>query len=220
MDQNLEKLVELLEKDREIFQMLRQCPYEILRRFEVKDYEADQFVLNQGEIHNRFYIIASGYVDIYVESAHGKRYLLCTYMKGDYIGELEIFKQTGYISRIQSRGKVRILELDRTFFLQWIRTDKNFNEYMIKVTIKYINEYVEEVGVVEDDNNINYLDINGNIDMYKAIDLLDIYQKNVIILLYFYKMTYKEVGDILDMNESTIKMYLRSALKNMKESII
>ena len=43
---------------------------------------------------------------------------------------------------------------------------------------------------------------------------------NVIILLYFYKMTYKEVGDILDMNESTIKMYLRSALKNMKESII
>ena len=66
MDQNLEKLVELLEKDREIFQMLRQCPYEILRRFEVKDYEADQFVLNQGEIHNRFYIIASGYVDIYV----------------------------------------------------------------------------------------------------------------------------------------------------------
>ena len=55
-----------------------------------------------------------------------------TYMKGDYIGELEIFKQTGYISRIQSRGKVRILELDRTFFLQWIRTDKNFNEYMIR----------------------------------------------------------------------------------------
>ena len=132
MDQNLEKLVKLLEKDREIFQMLRQCPYEILRRFEVKDYEADQFVLNQGEIHNRFYIIASGYVDIYVESANGKRYLLCTYMKGDYIGELEIFKQTGYISRIQSRGKVRILELDRTFFLQWIRTDKNFNEYMIR----------------------------------------------------------------------------------------
>ena len=132
MDQNLEKLVKLLEKDREIFQMLRQCPYEILRRFEVKDYEADQFVLNQGEIHNRFYIIASGYVDIYVESSHGKRYLLCTYMKGDYIGELEIFKQTGYISRIQSRGKVRILELDRTFFLQWIRTDKNFNEYMIR----------------------------------------------------------------------------------------
>ena len=101
MDQNLEKLVKPLEKDREIFQMLRQCPYEILRRFEVKDYEADQFVLNQGEIHNRFYIIASGYVDIYVESAHGKRYLLCTYMKGDYIGEL--VTSAGY-SRVEKYG--------------------------------------------------------------------------------------------------------------------
>lgn len=132
MDRNLEKLVDLLERDREIFQLLRQCPYEILRHFEVRDYDDDQFVLSQGEIHNKFYIIASGYVDIYVESSHGKKYLLCTYVKGDYIGELEIFKQTGYISQVQSRGKVTILELDRAFFIQWIRVDKNFNEYMIR----------------------------------------------------------------------------------------
>ena len=132
MDYNLVKLVELLEKDREIFQLLRQCPYEILRRFEVKEYDDNQFVLSQGEIHNKFYIIASGYVDIYVESSHGKKYFLCTYVKGDYIGELEIFQQTGYISQVQSRGRVKILELDRTFFMQWIRVDKNFNEYMIR----------------------------------------------------------------------------------------
>ena len=68
MDQNLEKLVKLLEKDREIFQMLQSDAHVIdSSRFEVKDYEADQFVLRtRGEIHNRFYIIASGYVDIYV----------------------------------------------------------------------------------------------------------------------------------------------------------
>ena len=55
--------------------------------------------------------------------------------------------------------------------------------------------------------------------MYKAIDLLDIYQKNVVVLFYFYNLTYKEVGDILDMNESTVKMYLRNSLKIMKEII-
>ena len=53
--------------------------------------------------------------------------------------------------------------------------------------------------------------------MYKAIDLLDIYQKNVVILIYFYNMTYKEVGEVLDMNESTVKIYLRHSLKIMKE---
>ena len=70
-----------------------------------------------------------------------------------------------------------------------------------------------------DNSIINYFDEEGNIDMYKAIDLLDIYQKNVVVLFYFYNLTYKEVGDILDMNESTVKMYLRNSLKIMKEII-
>ena len=36
------------------------------------------------------------------------------------------------MSRVEGRGKVTILELERTFFMQWIRLDKNFNEYMIR----------------------------------------------------------------------------------------
>ena len=31
MDENLLKLLELVEKDKVLFQLLRQCPYEILR---------------------------------------------------------------------------------------------------------------------------------------------------------------------------------------------
>ena len=88
----------------------------------------------------------------------------------------------------------------------------NYKKFVMKVTIKQINEYLEEEGMV-DNSNINYFDEEGNIDMYKAIDLLDIYQKNVVVLFYFYNLTYKEVGDILDMNESTVKMYLRNSLK-------
>ena len=94
----------------------------------------------------------------------------------------------------------------------------NYKKFVMKVTIKQINEYLEEEGIV-DNSNINYFDEEGNIDMYKAIDLLDIYQKNVVVLFYFYNLTYKEVGDILDMNESTVKMYLRNSLKIMKEII-
>ena len=94
----------------------------------------------------------------------------------------------------------------------------NYEKFVMKVTIKHINEYLEAEGMV-DNSNINYFDEEGKIDMYKAIDLLDIYQKNVVVLFYFYNLTYKEVGDILDMNESTVKMYLRNSLKIMKEII-
>ena len=114
MDENLLKLLELVEKDKVLFQLLRQCPYENLRNFKVRKYKDSRFVLKQGEIYNTFYIVASGYADIYVESEHGKKYLLCTYTKGDYIGELELFSQVGYISRVEARGDVTMLELDRT----------------------------------------------------------------------------------------------------------
>ena len=132
MDENLLKLLELVEKDKVLFQLLRQCPYEILRNFKVRKYKDSRFVLKQGEIYNTFYIVASGYADIYVESEHGKKYLLCTYTKGDYIGELELFSQVGYISRVEARGDVTMLELGRTYFVKWIRMDNNFNEYMIR----------------------------------------------------------------------------------------
>ena len=63
----------------------------------------------------------------------------------------------------------------------------NYKKFVMKVTIKQINEYLEEEGMV-DNSNINYFDEEGNIDMYKAIDLLDIYQKNVVVLFYFYNI--------------------------------
>lgn len=95
----------------------------------------------------------------------------------------------------------------------------NFEKYIIKVTIKHINEYLEEMGMVEQDNNKEYIDENGYIDIFKGIDLLDVHLKNVVILIYFYNMSYKEVGDMLNMNESTVKLYLRNSLKFMKDNI-
>ena len=79
----------------------------------------------------------------------------------------------------------------------------NFEKYIIRVTIKHINEYLEEMGMVEQDNN-DYIDDNGYIDIFKGIDLLDIHLKNVVVLIYFYNMSYKDGGDILYMNERTV----------------
>lgn len=146
MDSNLQKLLELVEKDKAIFQLLRQCPYEILRNFQLKEYKDSGFVLNQGEIYDTFYIVVSGYLDIYVESDHGKKYLLCTYTKGDYIGELEIFQQATYISSVESRGDVAVLELNRSYFVKWIRMDNNFNEYIIRTLCNNTYRMCVEMG--------------------------------------------------------------------------
>ena len=93
---------------------------------------------------------------------------------------------------------------------------KSFDKHITRTTLKHINEYIKNVGIIQYEEDTNYLNKNGYIDMYKAIDLLDNYEKNIIVLLYFYKMSYKEIGDILDMNESTVKMYVRNSLKLMQ----
>lgn len=132
MDGNLAKLIELLEKDKVIYPLLKHCPYEILRKFRVKEYKENEFVLYQGEVYNTFYILVSGYLDIYAESEQGKKYLFCTYKKGEFVGDMEIFQQAPYICQVEARGNITVLELDRTYFLQWISLDNSFNQYMLR----------------------------------------------------------------------------------------
>lgn len=126
------ELMELLDQDRTIYAIFRQCPYEILKEIHLKHYRENEFLLKQGEIYRVFYILVKGTVDIYVESEHGKKYILTSYKKGDYIGELEMFQQAPYISSVEARGPVTMLEIDRDVYLKWIGLDHNFSEYVIR----------------------------------------------------------------------------------------
>lgn len=133
----------------------------------------------------------------------------------EYIYKLA-FLHTKYEEDAKAIMRRAVLYIDNNIYK--LSKYDNFEKYIIKVTIKHINEYLEEMGMIEQDNK-GYIDENGYIDIFKGIDLLDIHLKNVVVLIYFYNMSYKEVGDILNMNESTVKLYLRNSLKFMKDNI-
>lgn len=80
--------------------------------------------------------------------------------------------------------------------------------------IIYTNEYEN----MNDGNDIseNEFDISKNIDLYNAIDRLNIKYKNIIILKYFQDMTISQISKLLNYPEGTIKVYLRRALKKLK----
>ena len=134
----------------------------------------------------------------------------------EYIYKLA-FIHTKYEEDAKNIMKRTVLYINNNFHM--VSKYENFEKYMIKVTIKHINEYLEEVGMVEQEDNNGYIDEDGYIDIFKGIDLLDIHLKNVVVLIYFYNMSYKEVGEILNMDESTVKLYLRNSLKFMKDNI-
>lgn len=126
------EISEILEKDPVIYEIMCQCPYEILRRMIIREYKAKEFILNQGEIYNNMYIVLEGELGIYVESEHGKKYYLNTYRKGNYIGELEMFGNHPYISSVEALTYVKLLELSRDDFIKWVKMDKNLNDYFIR----------------------------------------------------------------------------------------
>ncbi|WP_297136031.1 sigma-70 family RNA polymerase sigma factor [Terrisporobacter sp.] len=95
----------------------------------------------------------------------------------------------------------------------------NLKNYIMRITIKHINEYIEEFGIVDfEESNSDFIN-NSKIDLYKSIDILEVHLKNVVVLRYFYNLSYKEISEILSINESTVKMYLRKSLKILKEEL-
>ncbi|MEG0855475.1 MAG: sigma factor-like helix-turn-helix DNA-binding protein [Terrisporobacter sp.] len=94
---------------------------------------------------------------------------------------------------------------------------KNYDYYLMKVTIKHIKEYLDEFGMVQ--NHIEAIYTTGHstkIDLYESIDILDIYLKSAVILRYFYNMSYEDIGNVLEIKENTVKMYIRKSLKIMQ----
>lgn len=140
------EISEILEKDPVIYNIMKQCPYEILRDISVKEFKADEFTLNQGEVHEHMYIVLEGELGIYVESEQGKKYYLNTYQKGNYIGELEMFGNYPYISSVEARTDVRLLEINREDFIRWVSLDKNLNEYFIRTLCESTYELCSNMG--------------------------------------------------------------------------
>lgn len=72
--------------------------------------------------------------------------------------------------------------------------------------IEDLNSEVSDIGI----------DISRSVDLYNAIDKLNVKSKSIIILRYFQDMTISEISEVLEIPEGTIKVYLHRALKKLK----
>lgn len=81
-----------------------------------------------------------------------------------------------------------------------------------KKRLRYIDDY-EKFKIVDEKFCST---IAEKVDLYKAIDCLNINYKNIIILKFFEDMTIKEISTVLKRPEGTIKVYLSRAIKKLK----
>lgn len=126
------EVMDIIEKNPKIYELLKWCPYEILKRWQVKTVKGNTVLMKQGEVYNSFLIIVDGLVDIYIMSEQGKKYSQAIYKKGDYIGELEIFEKRPYSCFVETITDAVVLSISRDDFLKWIDMDHNINRYITK----------------------------------------------------------------------------------------
>ncbi|NMM64066.1 sigma-70 family RNA polymerase sigma factor [Clostridium sp. P21] len=104
------------------------------------------------------------------------------------------------------------------FFKTWITRiviNNSINRLKKNNRVILIDEY-EKI----DNFNFNDLDIETDIpkciDLYNAIDSLNVKSKTIIILKYFQDMTISEISKLLEIPEGTVKVYIHRALKKLK----
>lgn len=91
--------------------------------------------------------------------------------------------------------------------------------WIYKIIIINTNNFLESIGMVENDINLQDYCNNGKINLYTGIDLLDGKYKSVVILKYYFDLSYEEIGEVVDLNTDTVRIYIRQSLKKIKASV-
>lgn len=222
------KVIEIIENEPEVYEILKCCPYEILKQFYVKEYKKGEFLLNQGEVYDKFYILVDGLVDIYEMSEKGKKYSLAIYKRGNYIGEHEIFDKVPFSCFVESITDVKLLEMKREHFLRWLDLDRNINGHITKTLCRQFYNLSKKVG--KDTlytlkqricqyllDNLEYKDNNGkikvNIQKEKLSEQMAVTQRSINRVLKNLKEEY-----VIDIENNYIIVKDLNLLKYKTES--
>lgn len=125
-------IIQIIESNRSIKKMLKDCPYDILNKWEFKEYSKGQIICYQNMKYEFFYTIVKGYANISITAENGKKYSQAIYKKGDYFGELEIFDNKPYICSIEALTDIQVIRINRENFLNWIDKDRHFSLHITR----------------------------------------------------------------------------------------
>ncbi|MEF9935129.1 MAG: sigma-70 family RNA polymerase sigma factor [Clostridium sp.] len=107
-----------------------------------------------------------------------------------------------------------------------VKEPKYFNTWLIKILINKCNDivkdrkivYIEDYNLIEDTNLTYSMDLEQCLDFDNLLNCLSPDYRTVIVLYYVNKFTTKEISQILNEKEGTIKSRLsrsRSILKDL-----
>ncbi|MCR8645983.1 Crp/Fnr family transcriptional regulator [Paenibacillus sp. N1-5-1-14] len=134
----MNRLIEIIEGSPEMSEILKHCPYSVLKRFQVESHAKGRFNLEQGTIYSEIYIVVQGNLDIFILSDSGRKITLDIYGPGNFIGEHELLQEIPFSSSVQSLSDVVLLKLSREAFKEWLELDRSFSKNLTESLCKQI----------------------------------------------------------------------------------
>lgn len=108
-----------------------------------------------------------------------------------------------------------------------LKNPEFFNTYVIRILINCAIDMLKKKNKFASDGETVLLNessvderIEENIDLYRAVDMLNAKYKTVIILKYFRDMTFEDISRVMQCPIGTVKTYLHRALKVLRLNLI
>ncbi len=76
---------------------------------------------------------------------------------------------------------------------------------------------LKENGSAFRENTLEYTELKGEIDA--ALTTVSINQRTAVVLKFFHELSVREIADIMECSESTVRIHLFRAMKRLKETL-
>jgi CRP-like cAMP-binding protein len=109
-----------------------------------KVYEDGEIIINQGEVGDCMYIIQEGEVEI-ISAVEGGEIVLAVRGEGEFVGEMSIFDREVRSASVRSRGRARLLTVDKRNFMSRVHEDPSIALRLVQMMSSRIRELSREV---------------------------------------------------------------------------
>jgi RNA polymerase sigma-70 factor (ECF subfamily) len=140
------------------------------------------------------------------------------YLRDDYLAQDAL--QDIYVNALKNLSKLN----DPTLFIAWLNRI-SFNVcYDMSIKLRTNSAEISDPDIMEQITD-TYIDANPEASALKndeikrihdALEALPFLEEQVIVMRFFNDMKIDDVADTLDISRSTVKRYIASAKKNMK----
>jgi putative ABC transport system ATP-binding protein len=103
---------------------------DIAQKMSEENFEADAKIIRQGEVGDKFYVIAKGVAQIVIESSGGGTRTPASLGEGSFFGEVALLRDQPRNATVQAVEPVIAYTLSKQHFLEAMKAHKTFEEQM------------------------------------------------------------------------------------------